>query len=322
MPDGTRGKGTVADEDQAREGRPLPCTVAVPSLGGSSPPCILAPHASRRGASERTHCCCRRLDTFPAPGISNLDMRRASIRRHRQLGTLLFAACLGVAAVPPPLLAAGPAVQRPDVLIDSVLAAYGGTAALAKVAGYRMEGTVASRMSGSGAMVRSFARPDRLKITLDYPGRPEVRILDGRSGWRSDGAGNLAAATGFLLTSMVLQSARADLPWLLDERRSKVRLLGPLEGGRLQGLELRLGDGLTLTVHVDAATKRIVRSAGVLEAPGMNTNFATDYSDFRTVDGILFAFKEANFASNQSTGTTVITRIVVNPPLTDRDFRP
>lgn len=197
-------------------------------------------------------------------------MRKFPDRWLRLLFSLLLAAFLCVPAASP-LRAAGPGVKRPDVLIDSVLAAYGGTAALAKVAGYRMEGTVASRMSGSGAMVRSFARPDRLKITLDYPGRREVRILD---------------------------------------------------GGKLQGLEIPVGDGLTLTAYVETATGRIVRSSGVLEAPGMKTNFATDYSDFRMVGGILFPFREGNFASDQPTGETVITRIVVNPPLKDTDFRP
>jgi hypothetical protein len=54
----------------------------------------------------------------------------------------------------------------------------------------------------------------------------------------------------------------------------------------------------------------------------MKTNFATDYADFRTVDGVLFPFREANFASNQSTGETVLTKIVVNPPLSGKDFRP
>ena len=155
--------------------------------------------------------------------------------------------------------------------------------------------------------MRTFARPDRLKITLDYPNHPEARILDGGKGWRSDGKGNMAPADGFLLTSMVLQAARADLPWLLDERRATLKLLAPMDGGKLQGLEIPLGEGLTLTVYVDTATGRIVRSSGVLEAPGMKTNFATDYSDFRTVDGVLFPFREANFASNQSTGDTVIT---------------
>jgi len=209
-----------------------------------------------------------------------------------------------------------------NTLVDSVLTAYGGEEALAKVGAYRMKGTVASVMRGTGALVRTFARPDRLKITLDYPNHPEARILDGSKGWRSDGKGNMAAADGFLLTSMILQAARADIPWILHERRTTIKLLASMDGGKLQGLEIPLGEGLTLTVYVDIATGRIVRSSGVLEAPGMKTNFATDYSDFRTVDGILFPFREANFASNQSTGDTIITRVTVNPPLKDSDFHP
>ena len=239
----------------------------------------------------------------------------------RHARTVLLVACVLLGAVAP-LLAGEAAVKSPDVIIDRVLAAYGGKAALDRVKAYRMEGTVASVMRGSGALVRTFARPERLKITLDYPNHPESRILDGRKGWRSDGKGNMAAAEGFLLTSMVLQAARADLPWLLDERRTTLKALAPMEGGKLQGLEIPLGEGLTLTVYVDTATGRIVRSSGVLVAPGMKTNFATDYSDFRAVDGVLFSFREANFASNQSTGDTVITRVTVNPALKDADFRP
>jgi len=234
---------------------------------------------------------------------------------------LLAAACVCLTTAAP-LRAAEPAVKGPDALVDGVLAAYGGKAALDKVKAYRMEGSVASVMRGNGALARTFARPDRLRITLDYPNHPEARILDGARGWRSDGQGNMPPAEGFLLTSMVLQAARADLPWLLNERRSTLKMLAAMEGGKLQGLEIPLGAGLTMTVYVDTATRRIVRSSAVLEAPGMKTNFATDYSDFRTVDGVLFSFREANFASNQSTGDTVITRVVVNPPLKDNDFRP
>ncbi len=239
----------------------------------------------------------------------------------RHLRLVLLVVCILLTAVVP-LWAAEPASKSPDAIIDSVFAAYGGKAALAKVKAYRMEGTVASVMRGNGALVRTFARPDRLKTTLDYPNHPEARILDGGRGWRSDGKGNMAPADGFLLTSMVLQAARANLPWLLDEKRASIKLLAPMDGGRLQGLEIPLGDGLTLTVYADTATGRVVRSSGVLSAPGMQTNFATDYSDFRTVDGVLFSFREANFASNQSTGDTVITRVVVNPALKDADFRP
>jgi hypothetical protein len=242
-------------------------------------------------------------------------MNCRSDRPPRRTGTLLFP-ILGCLLVAAPLCAAEPAVERTAALVDSIMAAYGGKAALAKVKAYRMEGSVFSVMRGT------FSRPDRLKITLDYPDHPETRILDGRKGWRSDGKGNMGPVDDFLLTSMILQAARADLPWLLDERRATIRLLAPMDGGKLQGLEIPLGEGLTLTAYADTATGRIVRSSGVLSTQGMKTNFATDYSDFRTVDGVLFAFREANFASNQSTGNTVITKVTLNPPLKDTDFRP
>jgi hypothetical protein len=221
------------------------------------------------------------------------------------------------------LLSPGPApAGDADALIDKVLAAHGGTAALAKVKGYRMEGTIASRMQGTGPFVRAFARPDRLRVVLDYPGHPEVRILDGSKGWRSDGTGKLAPVDGFLLGSMVAQAGRANLPWLLDERRSSARLLPADEGGKLQGIAVPLGTGLTLTAYVELATGRIVRSTNDLDMAGMKTGFVTDYADFRTVGGVLFPFREGNFASGQATGETVITRITINPPLTDADFRP
>lgn len=245
-------------------------------------------------------------------------MNRLLSSAARRIAAAVFALALaapaGVRAAPGP----GPA----GALVDAVLEAYGGRAALAGVKAYRMEGTVGSVMRGTGALVRTFARPDRLKIALDYPGHPETRILDGAQGWRSDGKGNLLPAEGFLLTSMLLQAARADLPWLLDERRETLRLLAPMDGGKIQGLEVPVGQGLTLTVYVEIATGRIVRSSGVLSSPGMSTNFATDYGDFRTVDGVLFPFREANFAANQSTGETIVTKVVVNPPLTGSDFRP
>ena len=229
---------------------------------------------------------------------------------------------VAVSLLPVAAHAASPAAAQVDPLVDKVLKAYGGKAALAKVKAYRMEGSVTSVMRGAGPMVRTFSRPDRLRIVLDYPGRLETRILDKDHGWRSDPNGKMIAADDFLLTSMVLQAARANLPWLLDERRAAIVPLAPMDGGKIQGLEIPLGQGLVLTAYVETATGRIVRSSGLLTSPGMNTNFATDYGDFRTVDGILFPFREANFAANQSTGETVVTKVVVNPPLTDADFRP
>jgi hypothetical protein len=222
------------------------------------------------------------------------------------------------------LLTAGPAhaTRELDALLDRVLAAYGGKEALARVRSYRMEGTVTSTMRGTGPFVRLFARPDRLRVNLDYPGHPETRILDGSVGWRSDGKGGMGKSEGGLLFSMVLQAARADLPWLLDEKRAFAKLLAPIDGGKTRGIELPVGPGLTLTAYVDTVTGRIVRSSGILDVPGMKTNFAADYSDFRSVDGVLFPFQELNAAAGQTTGGATVTKITLNPPLAGGEFRP
>lgn len=236
-----------------------------------------------------------------------------------QLAALLAAGPAGAGAGPP---TSAPAAGPIDALVDRVLAAYGGKAALEKVRAYRMEGSVDSAMQGTGAMVRTFARPDRLRIQLDYPGRPETRILDGAKGWRSDASGRAVPVEGFLLSSMVLQAARAGLPWVLHERRASLKLQPPIQDGRYQGLELPLGGGLTLFAFVELASGRIVRSEGILDVPGMSTTFVAEYADWRAVDGVLFPFHEDNYASGQATGQTTITKVTVNPPLTDADFRP
>ena len=132
-------------------------------------------------------------------------------RSSRRLYPALLAA--GLLLIAAATTAAGAAAAKgADAIVDRVLATYGGKAALDKVKAYRMEGSVNSVMRGTGALARTFVRPGRLRIALDYPNHPETRILDAGQGWRSDGKGNIAPADGFLLTSMVLQAARADLP--------------------------------------------------------------------------------------------------------------
>jgi hypothetical protein len=41
--------------------------------------------------------------------------------------------------------------------------------------------------------------------------------------------------------------------------------------------------------------------------------FRTTFADYREVNGVLFPFHEENYASGRHTGTTSVTKIVVNP---------
>ena len=217
--------------------------------------------------------------------------------------------------------ARGPA----ESTIIQVLSAYGGRENLSKVRTYREKGSIfAVRRNVEGPFVRTSRRPGELKVLLLYPNNPEVRILKGERGWRTDRRGNLSPVQGFLVSSMILQSARMELPWILDERRRDVKFLGQTgdEGKRVTRLGIDLGEGLFLHIYVDEASGLIIRSTGILETPAMSTRFEVIYSDFRPVGGILFPRREETFASGVHTGSIFISEVELNPPLDTGEFSP
>jgi len=233
---------------------------------------------------------------------------------------LLFGLALVVLLARP-----APGQQDPEALVDRVLEAYGGWTALSSVSSYRMEGVVrTSHGKPPSPTSRVFERPGRLKVVLEHPDVKETRIVDGSRGWRSDPSGAFAEATGPLLDSMRLQAARAALPWILGERRDSVTLIDPLEveGTSLQGLEVSLGPGLSLRAYVDPETSRVLRALTVLDHPAMKIAFETRFTDFKEVAGVLFAHTEQNYTGGRHQATTAIEKVVVNPEVTEGEFRP
>jgi len=212
-----------------------------------------------------------------------------------------------------------------DSLIDRVLAAYGGEK-LESVKAYRMIGSVTANVRQTqGAMIRIFERPDRLYVDLAYKDTPERRFLDKERGWRTDpGGGGIIEVEGHLLKSMVLQAARANIPWLLSEQRDKVTQSPHARVGEKTaiGMQIILGPGLIVRLYVDPQTARIVYSQAILNTETIKTHFETAYSDFKEVGGVLFAFHEENWASGFHTGTTEIQKITINPPVKLDNFRP
>jgi hypothetical protein len=208
---------------------------------------------------------------------------------------------------------------QPDELVSRVARAYGGEKALARIKVWRETGTLASPR-GVARTVRLFAPPARLRVEIAYPGGGgEVRILDGQEGWR-DGE----PVVGPPRDAMILQAARLDLPGLLLRNRGRLVDLGKVEreGRTLRGIGVPMAGNLNVALIVDPKTGRILRSEGALPGPGGQIRFATDYSDFRAVGGVLFAFHEENFASGQRTGETRLEKIELLDAAPAGAFRP
>jgi hypothetical protein len=242
------------------------------------------------------------------------------------LFALVLLAAPSVAAAARPARAAAPrGPASPRDLIENVVGAYGGRAALDRIRSYRMLGRImAVRQEKEGPMMRLFERPGRLRVELRYPDAAEVRIVNGARGWRSLGDEVPDEVTGPLLESMILQAARANVPWILIEHAAEARRAEPYElrGRRLEGVEIPIAANLTVRVYADPATWRVELSQGWLDHHGQKTQFETIYSDFRAVDGVLFAHREENYASGAHTGYTAIERVLLNPKTGAADFGP
>jgi hypothetical protein len=226
--------------------------------------------------------------------------------------------------------ALSPAPQSPGgreevaALVARCVSAYGGEAALAKAGTARQQGRVTSIMhaGGAGRIVRASARPGRLRVEVEFPGEsPEIRVVDGARGWR-----NGEEVDGPRLAAMVLQAARLDLPALLSARGAKVvdRGEAELEGSPVpvRVLALEPAPGIVVEAAIDTRTARVVRSHGFTRGPGPPIEFVTTYSDFRTVDGVLVAFREENWANGRATGETVLERVEFPSALPPATFRP
>ena len=214
-----------------------------------------------------------------------------------------------------------PAVAEDSgALVDKMVTAYGGQAALEKIAAIREEGKLegAMRPGSLGPIVRTYARPSKLRVQIgDGPKFTEVRVVNGSKGWR-DGK----EVTGVSYEAMVLQAARLDLPWLLMKQKGKLVDKGFVErdGRRLQVFELAFENGLKVSAGVEPTTGHILFSSGTTKTGSMT--FETAYDDFRTVDGVLFAFKETNMAQGTKTADTILSKIEILKKAREDEFRP
>jgi hypothetical protein len=212
--------------------------------------------------------------------------------------------------------AESPAKARAEIhgLVQEILHAYGGTAALGKVHAYRAEGILtATDHREQGDLTRWFERPNRLRIELRYPDHGEVRIALGGEGWGGPDDRQMQPITGTFLESLRLQAARLDLPLRLAEQETSLVRMDPDEKGR-EVLRLPLGDGILLDYHVNRRSHRIERMSMRLSTPA-SMDLAADLSEFRWVHGVLFPFREDTYAGGEKTAIMRFRSVKTNPEI-------
>lgn len=246
-----------------------------------------------------------------------------AIEMRKLIVTLLLLPVFLLASLP----ASVPAADDLSALLAKVKAAYGGKAAMAKMKSMRQEGTVDSPMwKTKGPILRVIEGRQRLRIEIAYAGRPkEVRILDGAKGWR-DG---VTMDSGPAFDAMVLQGARMSLPSSMLASAKNLKLVDQAASGgtTMRVVEWTLGKGIYLIVEIEASTGRIVRVTGRAPGGGMvpgknEIEFINEFSDFKTVDGVLVPFRETSFANGFKTGETTLSKVEFPATIAKEVFAP
>lgn len=202
------------------------------------------------------------------------------------------------------LVLAAPALADVGALLAEVVAAHGGGAAPTAI---HERGTTESMRRGIGPMERWWQAPDRFRIEIAYPGAAESRLLRGAEAWQQG-----QPATTAFHGALLLQAARMALPWRLQQNAQRVVDLGAgrsSQGRPVRILEWPVQEGIKLIVEIDAETRLILRSRGILTLDRASMEFATGYENYRSVDGRRVAMTERHFAMDQYTGSTKLDSV-------------
>jgi len=140
----------------------------------------------------------------------------------------------------------------------------------------------------------------------------------GASAWQQG-----TPANPILRAAIALQAARIALPWNLLAKQSALVDRGVVSaaGGKsLRAIELPLDQQLKLVVEFDPQTGHMLRSRGIQRVGDNEMEFATNYSEFRKINGRTHAAREEHYAMGQHTGYSVIEKVAYPESLPDSAF--
>jgi len=207
---------------------------------------------------------------------------------------------------------------------EKIIEAYGGRERLAKVMSIAAEGLITALVRGDeGVYRRALKRDGKLFVDIIYKRSTERRILNGPKGYRGT-KDQLEEVSGPRYLAMVYQYNELNLPYgFLD----KSYTVSEIRKDRLNGEDVRVfrctdRANNVMEVSVSVENYRIVKSSGTFVMGTQSTSLSSEYSDFRSVNGILFPFRIDNYADGYKISVIIITRYMVNPPINDSLFAP
>lgn len=210
-------------------------------------------------------------------------------------------------------------------LLARVAEAMGGPARLAAVKAVQQKASMTMKTPQGEMKVDAdslLVLPDRQRQTLRTPmGEMTNVVAPGASfvsmpmGTREMPASQRDNALKEMRTNPLALAQRAADP-AVSARDAGTEKVGEVEA---RVLELSV-DGSEVKWHVDPASGRILRTTSRTMGPAGPAEQALDYSDWRTVDGVAFAFKRLIKRDGAEAGAIEVSEVKVNPEVDPKLF--
>jgi hypothetical protein len=216
--------------------------------------------------------------------------------------------------------------QTVDEIVAKALAARGGIPAISAIKTERLTGHISFALAPAGPFLVEIKRPGKMREEIDFGAKTLVQTTDGTSGWNlmiTNGTGDPVALTAGEVRNMA-GGADIDGP-LLDyaKKGNRVELIGKEKVGGRDAYKLKVTDktGDVRYDYIDANSYLEIKWEGQVENAGEKNTFASYFSDYRKVNGVMFAFAITSGTADHPDGQKIVfDKVEVNVPLEDSLF--
>src|SRR5262245_14276701 len=266
-------------------------------------------HLHRRGAEDAEDA--RRFPLRSALSLRSQCLRREERSLTRRFGFLLACGALTISFARPVLAQSADKVLKHHI---KVMSGGAGEKALRRVTAWQATGSVTrSRDGATGRFQMAAMRPNLYVFHSEISGFETSAGFTGKSSWQRDSRNGLRTLTGSASDCLLAEAWLRNRRWLYYKKDSaKLVYDGPtsVNGKAAHALALINTRGARINLYFDAASSLLFKE----ELPAGERVKTIEYSDYRTVDGLLESFAMTLF-DGEERYEIKLERISHNPSL-------
>ncbi|HEY7095739.1 MAG TPA: hypothetical protein VH437_03390 [Terriglobales bacterium] len=213
--------------------------------------------------------------------------------------------------------------QSVDEIIVKTLAARGGTEKVKSVNSERLTGRISVGPGVEGPFIVEIKRGGKMREGMLLNGKTIIRATNGTIGWMKIGDDAPTALSPGDLKNM---AGGADLDGPLMDYKAKgnrVEYSGKekLDGKDTYKLKVTLKDGEVREEYIDCESNLGLKWVGKIVNQEKEVAVESLFSDYRAVDGVMFAFRiDSQTVGSSNQQTITLDKVEVNPSLDDPRF--